>query len=278
MIPPVGTRAAARGELSKSPSMRRGIALTSALAIALSGCGVQYLLVPRRHATVWTQSSGEYAATTLQIYALAEDALAQALGERHWTAALEQSGDFASLPPAVIVDIDETVLDNTPFHHMLDENELAFSEQRWADWVNDAGALAVPGAAEFLAFAESLGVEIFYVTNRDQALEAPTRENLLALGLPLDGGRDRVLTRGERPDWTRDKTSRRAFVASSHRVLLIVGDSLGDFVPDERIEPDRLREVAFEYQHMWGRRWFVLPNPIYGPWERGIGSLGPSGR
>lgn len=255
----------------------RPAVLVALLVVAAlqGGCFVEYLLAPRRHATVWTRSSGEYAATTLQVYAAAHLALERALADPSWTAALEQTGEFETLPPAVILDLDETVLDNTRFHAMLDENELPFDEKRWADWVHQARAHAVPGASAFLAFAQRRGVQIFYITNRDHALETSTRENLRALAMPLDPDVDTMLTLHEHAGWNRGKSSRRAYVTRSHRVLLIVGDSLGDFIESEDLSAERMREEAFRHENMWGRRWFVVPNPIYGGWEREIAPIRP---
>ncbi len=241
-----------------------------AMASVLAGCGAEYLLSPRRYATVWTQSSGEYAATTLQVYYNARIALEAALADDSWTACIEQTGEFAALPPAIMVDLDETVLDNTRFHAMLDRNQLAFNEELWADWVHEAKATAVPGAVPFLKFAESKGVEIFYVTNRLSTLEESTRENLRALDLPLREDSDTLFTRFERPEWGREKTTRREAIARSHRVLIIVGDALGDFTAVDDDSPEGRRDLALRHTDKWGRRWFMLPNPIYGGWAKTI--------
>jgi acid phosphatase len=255
-------------------SRRRPAALAlagCALLAALAGCGgVEYLLRPRRAATVWTRSSGEYVATTIGVYETARKALDQALADPGWSAALEQRGDASGLPPAVMLDLDETVLDNVAFQSMLDERNLEFDERLWSDWVREGHAALVPGASGFLAAAQARGVAVFYVTNRAADLEEATRANLAALGLPLEPAFDTLLTRGERPEWGSDKTSRRAHVARSHRVLLIVGDSLADFVSQEDGSAERRRAAAFAYEHMWGRRWFMLPNPIYGGWSSDI--------
>jgi acid phosphatase len=145
----------------------------------------------------------------------------------------------------------------------------AFDPESWGAWVNEAQAPPVPGAPEFLAFAESLGVEVFYVTNRDAPLEPATRRNLEAAGLPIDPTLDTVLTRGEQEGWTSDKTSRRGTIAERYRIVLLVGDDFNDFVPARlpRAERDRLVE---RYKDRWGERWIILPNPTYGSWETAL--------
>lgn len=125
------------------------------------------------------------------------------------------------------------------------------------------------------------GVRVFYVTNRNADQEAPTRRNLERLGFPLSDTMDVLLTERERPEWEEDKVSRREHVARRHRILLLVGDNLGDFT-DER-QPARWRRARAAGRpggrpgrpraagkRPWGRRWIVIPNPIYGAWEEAV--------
>ncbi|MGH7566057.1 MAG: 5'-nucleotidase, lipoprotein e(P4) family [Gemmatimonadota bacterium] len=222
---------------------------------------------PTLFSTLWQQTSAEYRATALQAYAAARAVLPHALADSAWTAAVEQEGaPFSELPPAVVLDVDETVLDNSPQQARVILEGRSFDPEEWGAWVNEAQAPPVPGAVEFLAFADSLGVEVFYVTNRDQPLEAATRRNLEAVGLPVDPSLDTVLSRGEREGWTSDKTSRRESIAERYRIVLVVGDDFNDFVAARlpRAERDRLVE---RYRDRWGDRWIMLPNPTYGSWE-----------
>jgi 5'-nucleotidase (lipoprotein e(P4) family) len=229
---------------------------------------------PTLFATLWVQTAAEYRATAWQAFAAAGASLRRALADSSITAATEQEGkDFADLPPAVVLDVDETVLDNSPFQARLILAGASYDRQAWADWVDEASAPAIPGAPEFLRLADSLGVAIYYVTNRDAELEAATRRNLAALGLPVDPNLDTVLTRGEREGWTSDKTSRREAVAARHRILVIIGDDFNDFVAARLPRAERDRLVA-RYRDRWGERWIVLPNPTYGSWE---GALYPPG-
>lgn len=229
------------------------------------------------NATLWVQSSAEYRALARQAFSAATRALHRGLADSSWTAAIEQTGDFGALPPAVIVDVDETVLDNGDYQGRLLEDGESYASDTWAAWVAERSADAVPGAVEFARAAEREGVAVFYVTNRDASLETYTRANLAGLGFPLpETGEDIVLTRGERTDWGSDKSTRRAHVARAHRVLLLVGDDLGDFV--EAGTDLATREAALErHAERWGERWIVLPNPMYGSWERALleGSADP---
>lgn len=220
------------------------------------------------NATLWVQSSVEYRALAMQAYATATRALSRALADSTWTAALEQTAGFGGLPPAVIVDVDETVLDNGDYQGRLLEDGASYAADTWAAWVAERSADAVPGALEFTRAAARAGVTVFYVTNRDAPLETDTRANLARLGFPLaEGRRDVLLARGERPEWGSDKSSRRAHVARSYRILLLAGDDLGDFV--ETGATPAAREDALErHADRWGERWIVLPNPMYGSWER----------
>ena len=245
--------------------LRRVIGCVIALSF-LGGCTIVRIPEHRRNASMWATGSGEYAAVALQTYAAARSTLDLALLDRSWTACLEQRPGFETLPPAIIVDLDETVLDNRPFQLRLIRENRDFDPEMWSRWVNEKAAGLIPGAAGFLHAASVRGVEIFYITNREHVEEAVTRETLIALGLPLSDEIDTLLTRNERPDWGSDKVSRRERVVESHRVLLVVGDHLRDFIDVEGKSREERRRVTFENAAMWGWKWFMLPNPIYGNW------------
>ncbi|MBP9145286.1 MAG: 5-nucleotide phosphatase [Thermoanaerobaculia bacterium] len=219
---------------------------------------------------LWTQTSAEYRALALAAFARARIELDRALAERGATAALEQQGEFADLPPAVIADVDETLLDNSPYEADRIRAGGRYEAVSWGAWVNRARATPVPGALEFARYAAERGVTIFYVTNRAAPLEAKTRANLEALGFPLAADRDTVLVPGERPDWSSDKTTRRAEVASAFRILLLVGDDLGDFVSGARAAPEARLALADRFADRWQKSWILLPNPYYGSWERAL--------
>lgn len=114
------------------------------------------------------QTAAEYRASAKQAYRLAELQLDVALRDPAWTAATEQTGDVSSLPPAVILDLDETVLDNSAFQARGVRDTSTYSEAAWNRWAEERKAGAIPGAIEFLTHAKSRGVAPFYVTNRSQ--------------------------------------------------------------------------------------------------------------
>lgn len=218
--------------------------------------------------TLWVQTSVEWRAICLQTYRAATEALGRALKDKSWTAALEQSGKYRKLPSAVVLDIDETVLDNAraQARQVLANSDFVLSE--WNRWVAEQQAAAIPGAADFCRYAASRRVRVFYVTNRDAGQEEATLANLQQLGFPAS--RETLLCRGEKPEWGSDKTSRRQEIAAAHRILLLIGDDLADFLPGVRTSVDQRALTAEPYRDNWGRKWFLLPNPGYGSWEEAL--------
>jgi 5'-nucleotidase (lipoprotein e(P4) family) len=210
----------------------------------------------------------EYRASALTAFALARIRLEQALTDPSWTAApREQTGSYQSLPPAVILDIDETLLDNSSYQAWMALKDTTFDPKTWTAYVNTVTSLAIPGAVEFATYAAARGVKVFYVSNRTAEEEPATRKNLEKLGFPLDDKIDTVLSAREQPDWGSVKGTRRAFVAKNYRVLLNVGDNFGDFVDEYRgTEAERLK-VMEEHKDRWGREWIMLANPAYGSFE-----------
>jgi acid phosphatase len=229
---------------------------------------------PRVHenlnAVLWIQTSVEYEATARQVFRTASLKLDAALADPGWTA-LEQGPEAAGLPPAVIADVDETVLDNSAFQARQVRDHFPFGEAVWQAWCKEVAARAVPGAVEFARHAATRGVTVFYVTNRYVDVEAATRENMSRLGFPLQPATDQLLTRKERPEWAAsDKASRRAFVAGTHRVLLLIGDDLNDFVSAAGKTVEERAQLSARHASQWGERWFMAPNPTYGSWEAAL--------
>lgn len=219
------------------------------------------------NATYWMQNAVEYKANTLALYELAKVRLNQALANPGWTAAPEQGAGYEKKPVAVVLDIDETVLDNSEYQAWLVENDEHYGSKTWAAFVGSQTGRAIPGSLEFIEYATAREVAVFYVTNRKGPEEAATRANLEKLGYPIGSREDRVLTRGEQEDWGSDKGTRRAAIAESYRIVLLIGDNLGDFVDGVDVsEAERLKLYEANAAH-WGRDWIMLPNPSYGSWE-----------
>lgn len=192
-----------------------------------------------------------------------------ALSDSRWTAAVEQEADYSAKPPAVVMDIDETVLDNSAFQGQLILNRSDYDKALWASWVKQQRGAAVPGAVNFIKYALGKGVRVFFVTNRDRTEEDDTRANLEKLGITLDQTTDIVLSRGENA-WTSDKTERRQFIASRYRILLLFGDDLRDFLRAEDLPPNQRIQLIWKYRDFLDKKWILLPNPIYGGWETAI--------
>jgi acid phosphatase len=221
------------------------------------------------NAVLWMQRSVEYKATAMAAFALARIRLDQALADPNWTAIVpkEQTGGYQSLPPAVIVDVDETVLDNSGYQAWMTLKGTTFDPKTWNAYVNTVTSLAIPGAVEFARYADGKGVKVFYVSNRTAEEEPATRKNLEKFGFPMGGDVDTTLMARERPDWSSAKGTRRAYVAKSYRVLLNVGDNFADFVDEYRGgEAERLA-VLEQHKDRWGREWIMLANPTYGSFE-----------
>jgi 5'-nucleotidase (lipoprotein e(P4) family) len=241
-------------------------------------------------AILWVRNSSEFRAASETIYRAAEAALAAGLADPAWTAEPSQTGNLAALPPAVVMDVDETLLDNSEPQAGMLLAGTCFDDfpQAWDSWVAKRRAPAVPGAAEFVRAARAMrdpagrAVHVFFVTNREcarregGASECPQQDdtlgNLETLGLGSPTLADDLMLKGEQPDWESEKLSRRRAVALGHRIVLNVGDDLADFLPGVRragvAERDAARCSRAEY---WGRRWFLVPNPMYGSWLVALG-------
>ena len=224
--------------------------------------------------TLWMQRAPEYRLIASQVYRLATERLAT---PEPGSAALEQQGVapdvLARMPTAVVLDLDETVLDNTIYQARLLRDRANYDAGSWGKWVAAGEAEAIPGAREYIAAARRLGHTVFYITNRDCNTPAPTAtdkcpaktatmRNLVQLGIDAQPDPDRMLLRAERPEWGGSvKTLRRAFIASNYRIVALLGDDLGDFVDPKVFAGDRER-----LEKRFGTSWFMLPNPIYGSW------------
>jgi 5'-nucleotidase (lipoprotein e(P4) family) len=234
------------------------------------------------NALLWMQRSLEFRVSTQQIYRDATNKLATALS-KPGTAAAEQESQtgYASLPPAVIVDIDETVLDNSRYQAWRMKTDSEFEPATWSGWVRRGAATAIPGALEFAQNAQRAGARVIYISNRDCEKPAPaacrekeaTIGNLKRLGFPVIDDGD-VMFRGERAGWI-GKESRRAEAGSRYRIVMMIGDDMRDLLPAAMVMD--LRKSASENLHAAhtakiGERLFLLPNPAYGQWEDLIGS------
>ena len=206
---------------------------------------------------LWTQTSGEWKALAYQAFATARLRLDQDL----------RANRNRRIRRAVIVDVDETVLDNSPYQAMTVKTRTAYESKSWHAWCEKAEARAIPGAVEFLRYANSRGVRVFYITNRRESEKQCTARNLKQVGFP-DVSDETVLVRTD----VSSKEPRRKAVAARHRVVLLIGDNLNDFA--EIFEQSKTIDSRFAATNQnkanFGTRFIVLPNVMYGAWEEAI--------
>lgn len=230
------------------------------------------------NATLWYQTSAEFKASAIQTYQTAALQLPHAIADQSWTALPNQTINDQKLPLAIIVDIDETILDNSPTAAQAVLLDAGYDPKRWDQWVAMAAAKAVPGAVAFVNKAEAAGVKVLYLSNRECKKrgnnaelcpqKADTLRNLKAVGIEkVDASQ--IWLKSEQKDWTSEKESRRLLAAKDFRILMSIGDDFGDFLPDvkKNITPEQRFALVDKYQSYWGAKWFVLANPTYGSWQ-----------
>lgn len=229
------------------------------------------------NAVLWVQRSAEYRALTTQTFRAAADHLDAALAEKNWDALVpgerDNADDRAGLPPAVILDVDETVLDNSPYQARLIRDGLEYNEVTWAAWVAEKKAKAVPGVVEFAKAAQAKDVTLLYLSNRAEHLQAATLANLRAEGLPVKDesvflGLGTFVEGCEQNG--SEKLCRRRLAGRQYRVLMQFGDQLGDFAEIVANTPDGRAEILETHRDWFGERWWMLPNPTYGSWEPAV--------
>lgn len=226
------------------------------------------------NAVLWMQRSAEYAATTQTIYRAAADHLDAALAQKHWDALVpgerDNAGSTAALAPAVILDVDETVLDNSPYQARLVRDGREYDEVSWDRWVAEKKAKPVPGVVDFAKAAAAKGVTLLYLSNRAEHLQAATLANLRNAGLPVAD--DSVFlglgtfVEGCEQNGS-EKNCRRRLAGRKYRVLMQFGDQLGDFAEIVANTPEGRAALLEEHRDWFGERWWMLPNPSYGSWE-----------
>ncbi|MEZ5344170.1 MAG: 5'-nucleotidase, lipoprotein e(P4) family [Pyrinomonadaceae bacterium] len=212
-------------------------------------------------AVLFQQKAAEYRALTYQAFNLAQMQL-DADGELSKTLSEAER----EKPRAIVIDIDETAIDNSPAQAKLIRENAAFSIESFFDWKKSMKAKAVPGALDFLKYAKSLGVDIFYVSNVPNSFKEVTIEGLTALGFP-DADDEHVMLITDKSS----KEPRRQKVAETHRIVMLIGDSLNDLsvVFEGKSVEERFAEVD-NARKLWGTKYIVIPNPTYGAWESAI--------
>lgn len=218
-------------------------------------------------AVLYMQKAAEYRALSFQAYNLARLRLDADLDKKN---VKKLPKDQRNLPRAIVVDIDETVLDNSPAQASGIKNGRGFNLPDWYAWGDMKKAKAIPGAVDFLNYAVSKGVKVFYISNRDEVQKAATIENLKTAGFQ-DVSADNVLLRTQESG----KDARRAIAGGKHRIVMLMGDNLDDFTSafEKKSVADRFAEVD-KAREEFGRKFIVLPNAMYGTWENAIYEYG----
>lgn len=214
-------------------------------------------------AVLWQQTSGERWALSYQAFSLARMLLDRDL----------RMNRRIKKPRAVIVDLDETILDNSRNEGRLLRDRVNFNQKDWTEWVNRAQATAVPGSVEFLRYAASRGVRVFYITNRNESQKEGTATNLEKLGFP-NVNEQTLLVQTDLS--SSSKEPRRQTVGAKYRIVLLMGDDLNDFAAvfeNSKTVESRIEE-ADRNKDQFGKRFIVLPNPMYGSWETAIYGYG----
>lgn len=207
------------------------------------------------NAVLWQQYSGEYRALCFQAYNLAHLRLDQILHKK-----------VGKKPRCIVVDIDETVLDNSAFEGRELHNGVSYNPNDWSEWTTKSIADTVPGALTFLKYAAKKGIAIFYITNRNKTEFESTLRNLQHFKFP-NADEKHLLVK----DATSDKEARRKMVAEKYDIVLLCGDNLNDFTDSFYLKEQQARAEAVDKAHdLFGKKFIVLPNPMYGDWEPAI--------
>ena len=206
-------------------------------------------------ATFYTYYAAEYQALAYQAYNIAKERL---------TEIRALNPDKKDL--AVVLDIDETVLDNSPYEARMILDNSGYNSETWNTWCNMSVAEPVPGVLDFLQYADKMDFNIFYLSNRKKKYtQKSTLDNLKKMGLP-QVSEDHLLLR----DGDKSKANRRESISKNYKIVLLVGDNLGDFYEDTQVFSER-EQLVEKNKNLFGKKFIVLPNAMYGDW---ISSLG----
>jgi len=198
---------------------------------------------------LWQQTSAEYRALCYQAFNIAEMRI------------LEEKENASG--KAIVVDVDETILDNSPYRAEKIKND-EFDES-FGYWTKLEKAEAVPGALEFLHKANSLGFQIFYTTNRDEKYRENTTNNLTRIGFPQVNKKHLLM----RQNKVSDKTERRNSILEKYKIIILIGDNLLDF--SQIFHGDHIlhrKELVDKCKTEFGKKFIILPNPVHGRWKK----------
>lgn len=164
------------------------------------------------------------------------------------------------------MDLDETVLDNSPYQGYASIHNKPFPEG-WHEWVQAAKAKPVYGAKEFLKYADKKGVDIYYISDRDKEKDLKaTQKNLKQQGIP-QAKKSHILLKGKDD---KSKESRRQMVQKDHKLVMLFGDNLLDFTDPKEATAESREALIEKHKDDFGKKYIIFPNPMYGSWEATI--------
>jgi 5'-nucleotidase (lipoprotein e(P4) family) len=201
---------------------------------------------------LWQQNSGEYAALCHQAFNM---------GKIYIKTLPDEKGR------AVVLDIDETILDNSPYAAWMAKTGNPWANETWEAWCNEAVAGAVPGSLDFTLFLQKNNIEIFYISNRPASTKSNTVLNMKNIGFPFSDDEHTALM-----ETTSDKTPRIENIKKQGRkIILYAGDNLDDFDSSIRRlnNEERVKWTDGQIEN-FGAYWIVLPNAVYGTFESAI--------
>ncbi|MFV0389188.1 MAG: 5'-nucleotidase, lipoprotein e(P4) family [Pyrinomonadaceae bacterium] len=212
-------------------------------------------------AVIYYQQSAEYRALAYQAF---NTARAQIEQDKKLSKKLPKQE--RKKPKAVVVDIDETVLDNSPFLAKEAKYNIPFTIDEFYEWKRTLLAQPVPGALDFLIYAESKGFEVFYVSNVPNSFMKVTIAGLQRYNFPFaDEEHIRLITD------VSSKEPRRVAIAETHRIVLLIGDNLNDLsLAFENVSNKERMKTVDDRKNEFGARFIVLPNAVYGAWENNL--------
>jgi 5'-nucleotidase (lipoprotein e(P4) family) len=239
--------------------MKKTLLLTAALFIVLSASAQDAQLSiangGKTWASIYQQRAAEYNALCFQAYNLAKLRLDEAMKHK------------GKKPLAVVTDIDETLLDNSPYDAVRAINNQEFDLKGWKQWTAKGIADTIPGAPSFFKYAASKGVQVFYVTNRDEDERAGTTQNLKLYNLPYADDKHIILRQS-----VSSKEARRQQILTKYNIVLLCGDNLPDFdlLYDNKPTEESRMATTEKLKAQFGKKYIVIPNMAYGDFENSI--------
>ena len=232
----------------------------------------------------WLYGSGEGAAASIQTYRAFHDHVLAATRRRPANSVILAEGAVVGSPAfvpcgrkplAVVLDVDETVIQNLGYEYALAKSGKATDGAALNRWQRDprTEVKPMPGSVEALNAVRAKGVTVIYNTNRDDEDAAATAVTLVNAGLPPGVIGQTLFHRGD-VDGQGGKDGRRLHIAQRYCVVAMVGDQLGDFseqfnVRGLPVQQRRALAGSGPIASLWGNGWFLLSNPAYGPGLRG---------